>query len=309
MVHDLGGHPLGEAVFQAPTRRACLERALVLQARGIPHAVHGDDGAFRIFVPQERAAEARAELGQYARENVGWPPLRPAPPMLSSGVRGALVYALVIVAVFPVSRTGLFGTNWWEAGKLVSERVTGGESWRAVTALTLHGSAGHLIGNVVFGCTFAVLAAHNLGTGLTWLGTVLAGALGNWLNALIQGPGHASIGASTAVFGCLGLMASYEWVRRHALQLPPMRRYAPLLAGAALLGFLGIGDGQPAAPGEGRTDVVAHLTGLAAGAVLGVVAGLLRLPARTSARAQALAAAAAAALVAGAWAAALAHVH
>ena len=79
--------------------------------------------------------------------------------------------------------------------------------------------------------------------------------------------------------GTLGLLASYEWVRRHALGLGPLRRWAPLMAGAALLGYLGMG-GDPASPQAQRTDVVAHVTGFLAGVLIGFVTGHLRLPDR-----------------------------
>ena len=296
-------------LFRSAARKPCKELALVLQALGIPHGVQRGPGGFQLMVPLEHARRAAQELGLYREENVGWPPPKHPVPMLSRGVRGAVVYALLIAAFLPIGHRGLFGRNFWEAGKLVASRVNDGEWWRTVTALTLHGDVGHLVGNLIFGCAFAVLASHTLGSGITWLGTLLAGAGGNLANAWLQGGEHASIGASTAVFGCLGLMASYEWVRRHALHLPRMRRFAPMMAGAALLGFLGMGGSEIASGALPRTDVLAHVTGLAAGVVLGFLTGRARLPERLSTRGQGWLAGAAAALVAGAWAVALVNVH
>ncbi len=89
-----------------------------------------------------------------------------------------------------------------------------GEWWRAVTALGLHADAVHLAGNMVFGIVFGFLAGELLGWGLAWFGMLLAGALGNALNAFVQAPGHTSIGASTAVFATLGILAAYTWKRR-----------------------------------------------------------------------------------------------
>jgi len=296
-----GGEPPVE-VFLGRDRRAAGERALVLQARGIPHQLVPVGRGVALFVPAARAEEALRELASYERENVGWPPERPAPPMLSSGVSGAVAYSAILLAFAPIARTGLLGRNWWEAGKLVAGRVKDGELARAATALCLHADAAHLIGNLVFGCAFGVLAAHTMGLGVTWAGVLAAGFLGNLTNAWLQDATHSSIGASTAVFGCLGLMSSYEWMRRRALSLPPMRRYAPLLAAAALFGFFGAGEGS----GDARTDVVAHVTGAGWGALLGALAGALRLPERLGPRAQRVLGLAALVLLGLAWVSALA---
>ncbi len=292
-------------VFRARTRKEVLERALVLQARGIPHRILQRRGGSFLVVAAADAEAAYEELSDYGEENVNWPPPRVEPPLRSKGVVGAALYALTIIALHPIGQQGLLGWNWWESGKLVAGRVTAGELERVFTALTLHGGIGHLIGNVIFGCTFAVLASHTMGAGLTWLCTVLAGALGNLLNAWVQDPSHSAIGASTAVFGCLGLLMTYEWIRRQDLDLPRMRRVAPLMAGVALLGYLGTGGGDATSAVASRTDVVAHLTGLVSGAALGIVVGLTRAPERLGSRAQRAAGILAAALVASSWVVAL----
>ena len=271
-------------VFLGPNRKTAVERAIVLQAAGIPHELSSVGRGVAIRVPRGVAERALAELGQYEAENLGWPPPRQQPPMLSRGVEGTIGYAVILLLFIPIGRSGLLGMNWWEAGKLVAGKVTDGELWRTVTALCLHGDAAHVIGNLVFGAAFGVLAAHTLGVGLTWAGTLAAGMLGNLANAWLQDPTHASIGASTAVFGCLGMMAAYEGIRRRTLHLSSMRQLAPLLAAAALLGFFGAGGNE--VPGGARTDVVAHVTGMAAGCLIGVLFGLTRLPERVGPRTQ-----------------------
>ena len=66
-----------------------------------------------------------------------------------------------------------------------------------------------------------------------------------------------SVGASTAVFTALGLLAAYSWRERHLMAQRPAQRYGPLFAGVILLGWLGTS-------GE-HTDVMAHLLGFAVG--------------------------------------------
>ncbi len=272
-------------IWHAPTRKACLERALVLQARGLPHRVIGDARGFHLLVPSTRAREAATELAQYGDENAHWPPAHTAPPVLPGGRSAAAAWVGVLLLFHPAATHGFAGHDIWNAGKLVASRVRAGEWWRTVTALTLHGGMDHLIANLISGAAFLLLAAQTLGGGLALLATVLAGAFGNLLNAWLQAPSHTSIGASTAVFGTLGLLASYEWVRRHALGFGPLRRWAPLMAGAALLGYLGMG-GDPKSVQAQRTDVIAHITGFLSGAFLGFLAGRLRLPDRLHRRAQ-----------------------
>jgi len=87
---------------------------------------------------------------------------------------------------------------------------------------------------------------------------------------LVQPPTHGSIGASTAVFAALGILAALTWRRQMPVRRPGVRRWLPLGAGVMLLFYLGTG-------GE-RTDVVAHLAGFVAG--IGAGAAIAQLGAR-----------------------------
>ncbi len=86
---------------------------------------------------------------------------------------------------------------------------------------------------------------------------LLAGGAGNLLNDLFEPASHTSIGASTAVFGAVGLLAVLA-LRDGAMQWRSgIRRWAPLAAGVMLLFFLGT-EGE-------QVDVGAHVGGFAAG--------------------------------------------
>ena len=286
-------------VFRSQTSRPAQERALVLASLGLAHALNQEGASFVLRVPYELAPRAHAELEQYGKENVDWPPQYNQPPLLSSGKTGITLYALVILLMFPVGQYGLFGLNFWEAGRMHVASVRGGEGWRAVTALTLHVDLGHLLGNLIFGAAFGLLAAHPLGGGLTWLGAVMAGSLGNLATIWIHPPEHMAVGASTAVFALLGMLAAYEWVRRHALNYALMRRFAPMMGAGVLFGYLGVGGENT------NTDVLAHITGAGAGVMLGLGMGLAELPAKLDESGQRLAAALALGIVVAAWAVAL----
>ena len=141
-----------------------------------------------------------------------------------------------------------------------SRAASGGAS---LTALTLHADLPHLLSNLVFGALFGYPAARLFGPGVAWF-LILAGAgLAYGIDALLHPPQHYLLGASTAVFTALGLIAAYGW-RRHLRDWTPwMRNASPLLAGLALLAFTGTG-------GE-NTDILAHFAGFAVGTALGAL--------------------------------------
>ena len=140
-------------------------------------------------------------------------------------------------------------------------KILDGQWWRLVTALTLHADWVHLSSNLAIGGIFVIFLCRELGSGLAWSLLLSAGILGNLVNACVQEPGHSSVGASTAVFGAVGILASLSVVRyRHQLQ---RRWLLPVAAAMALLALLGT---------EGKnTDLGAHLFGFIYGSFLGLI--------------------------------------
>ena len=167
----------------------------------------------------------------------------------------------MLVFLFAASDRQLFGLDWWSAGAARAGPIVGGEYWRTITALGLHADLGHLAGNLFAGSVFGILLAQFLGPGLAWFAILLAAALGNAANALLQPAEHNAVGASTAVFAALGLLSALMWRRQATRWARGLRRWLPLAAGVTLLAYLGIG-------GE-RTDVGAHVAGFVAGVVFG----------------------------------------
>lgn len=279
----------------------CEERAFVLTAVGIPSEVTWEGGLYRLWVDQTSVAEAAQHLAQYEAESraaVPAPPPPPPPERHGGAWLGALLYILVLLGTsFAIAR-GIGPLDAFTRGELDASRVQQGEWWRAVTALVLHRDAEHLAGNLVFGVWIGYLAGRRLGPGLAWCAIVLSASLANLLDALIGPPVYRSVGASTALFAALGILAAYTWRERHRTVQRWASRWGPLVAGVVLLGWTG-------SQGE-NTDLVAH----AAGFVLGTLTGaLLAMPAASRLRqctTQVIAGFAAVALLGAAWARALA---
>ncbi len=282
-----------EIIFRSPSRAACTERALVLQALGIPGELSRDEFSWLLRVPEAQAARASAELEAFATENMGWP--RSARPLirLAPGVHGVVIYALVLLSIAWCQSHEFLNHDWLQQGRAQARAILDGELWRTVTALTLHLDIAHLIGNLVFGALFGLFIGQFVGSGVAWLGILLAGAAGTLVNAWLQPPWHSSAGASTAVFAALGMLSAYVWRRRGDFDERWPVRWAPIMAGVALLAYTGAG-------GE-RTDVGAHITGFVCGLGAGLLFGSMAQSVFRNKGLQIAAAAASAALLLGAW--------
>ncbi len=284
-------------IFRSRVAAECNERSLVLKAMNVEHVIRRQAGEWMLVVPKHRVPVAVRQLDHYAQENRGWPRRHPALPYHPLGLTGVAGCVVVLLAVAAADGNVTFGLDWFGAGRIDTDLVRQGEWWRTVTALTLHLDVGHLVGNLLLGSVFGLIAGRLLGDGLAWFSIVAAGAVGNGVSALVQLPPHTAVGASTAVFAALGLTAAYVWRRRGELQLRWAVRWAPIVVAVILLAWTG--------SGVGRTDVVAHLTGFLAGIALGAYYGSLTPGIMLGARSQRLLGLGTFALVAVAWAIAL----
>jgi rhomboid protease GluP len=254
-----------QAVYLSFSRAACDERALVLAAVNIQSEVRYDGLEFVLYCEVPDVPWALAHLGQYDTENRPLPRVSVAPRLHPYAWVGVIAYAMVLVGVAYAIASGLWPPEAFENGALNAGSVQGGQWWRAWTALTLHVDANHLIANLGGGVWFGYLAARQLGSGTAWFLIVTGAAIANLAEAMLGPAAHRAVGASTAVFTALGLMAAHSWRIRLPLRLSWARRWAPLIAGTVLLGWLGTA-------GE-NTDVVAHALGFIVGCLLGATAG------------------------------------
>lgn len=287
-------------VFESVRAAETRERALVLQSVGIPHEVVSDGRNSLLLVSAAEAAHARSELAAWRQENRDWRPPRPMPAFRRLNPWPGLAGYLLLVCLFAwASEQSLWGRDWFGAGRVNAGLVRDGEWWRTVTALTLHVDLGHLTANLVFGLGFGLFAGHYLGAGVAWLAILAAGAFGNALNAWIQPAGHNAVGASTAIFGALGLIAAFAWRRRLYPQDRWVYRLGPIVGAIALLAYTGSG-------GE-RTDVGAHLTGFLCGGGLGLLCARLDSDWLAAARIQLSAGVVATGMIGLSWALAFSH--
>jgi membrane associated rhomboid family serine protease len=279
-------------VYESRNRQSCSDRALVLASVRIPYQLIDDGLSCALVVPAEYSARAVEELRLYEDEN---PPVQTKVRkriVYQDAVPGVVAYVLVICIVAWLAGYSIFGSNWFVAGRVDGTLIRDGEWWRTITALTLHSGVRHLLGNLVFGVFFGIFARRILGSGVAWLAVVIAAALGNVANTLLLDSTHRSIGASTAVFATLGLLAGYVWRGQLMAQDRWSTRFGPIVGGLALLMFTGTGDEN--------TDIGAHLLGFICGFAMGMLLTMIgKMPAPP--RTQVVAGSLALGLVGAAW--------
>jgi membrane associated rhomboid family serine protease len=275
--------------------------SLLLESRSIPFHLERAGRGWFFLIPADFYQLALHEVELFEEENRAWPPVEPpARPLVENTL--ATLSVLLLLAVFHnitllgISPSGQPLPDWRALGSADAALILQGEWWRVITALTLHSGWAHLSGNLVIGGMFILLICRDLGAGLAWSLILASGALGNLVNALLQQLHHNAIGASTAVFGAVGILAASSFVRyRHRLR---SRRVLPVAAALALLAILGT-EGE-------HTDLGAHLFGFLWGILLGFMTEkLMEKQGRPSRSISALLALSAALVVGAAWSFAL----
>ncbi len=256
-------------VFEARDRQAVSDRALVLHSLGIPYEIVSGAYSAALLVPAAASERAKFELWQYEQENRPKRSRTTRPiPRYQDGIAGVVVYLLVLCVIAWLAGESAFGVNWSAAGRIDGELIRLGEWWRSVTALTLHSGVRHLVGNLGFGALFGYFAGRLLGSGVAWLAILTAAVAGNLLNTLLLESAHRSVGASTAVFAALGIVAGYVWRARFMTQDRWPYRIGPIVGGIALLAYTGTGDES--------TDIGAHLGGFVCGFAAGIFLTLVQ---------------------------------
>ncbi|MBC7980581.1 MAG: rhomboid family intramembrane serine protease [Armatimonadetes bacterium] len=229
-------------------------------------------GEYELQAEAEVAAKISEELEEFAAENRErkQPPISPSNwAKHPAGWLYFIAWAGLLLGIF----------HWQGLDPSLADRgasssiglIGRGEWWRPFTALFLHADGPHIVGNLASGMVFGGMVSKSLGPLKAWTMILLAGTMGNALTSWLTYPQpFSSLGASTAVFGALGILSGIGIMEniREPVRMPWVRICAPLLAGLVLLGWLG-----GAAPDSG-VDVFGHVFGFGSGVIAGVACRL-----------------------------------
>lgn len=241
-------------------RKVALDIELLLLARKIPFSLNARNTVWKYTIPIEYKSFTMEEISLYQNEN------RPIKKAFSENKFSfSLVNSVVVLSIVLfhfVTKSADLYPQFIQKGMLSADEALSGEWARVFTALTLHGNGLHLFSNMVLLWLFSCAISQYWGVGQAWLYVLLSGGMGNFMNAIFFHSNHNSIGASTAVFGALGIMSGIR-VRLGTVRNQSFKyRVAPLIAAICLLAFLGA---------DPNTDIMAHAFGLISGALIGLI--------------------------------------
>jgi rhomboid protease GluP len=237
--------------------------SLILSSSGILFRLSKDKNGFTVWVSDALYHRAQQSMQSYFTENrvsVSFPDKGGA--KISKGsIISAILAGLILLAFYAhTSGTDLEQQIVDRYGSS-ARAILHGDYYRAVTSLMLHADMIHLVGNMVGMVVFGTAVCAVCGWGVGWLMILASGIFGNLINAYMYESGHLSIGASTAVFGAIGILSGYQLIRSQRFHQRRLAAWAPLACGLALLGLLGSGP---------HSDLSAHFFGFIAGIGMGL---------------------------------------
>jgi len=239
------------------------QHALVILAMGLPCWLVPADGGYTMLAEPAHGAVIGRELSEFDDEIAQPKPVEAELPWFDPVRELTFLWVLLLLGVFLLQATdpGMVETGA-NSSHLVIDR---GEWWRPFTAMFLHSDIEHLVGNLIFGSVFIMLAARSLGPLVAWPLIITSGVAANIITAAWHHPDpFRAIGASTAVFGALGLLTGNGILRHQSRRQRIASLFIPLAGGLVLFGWFGLGG-----PG---VDMLGHAAGFACGMVLGLLA-------------------------------------
>jgi membrane associated rhomboid family serine protease len=235
---------------------------LVLLTAGIEHEVKSGSDGWDLWVADNAVEAAEKALRSYIDENRAFDAPAESPLRVYRKTWAGLWGGLILLTLYAAVHTNPDMAAIHRTYASSASHILKGEWYRSTTALLLHSDAVHLAGNLAGVGVFATAVCSVTGWGMGWLLILMSGICGNLVNAYFYAYGHRAIGASTAVFGAVGLLCAYQFIKRIRSPGSRYQIWLPLGAGLALLAFLGAST---------HTDIMAHLFGLLSGMVLGVI--------------------------------------
>ena len=238
---------------------------LVLSSSGISHLSRKGQDGWDILVNDTEYNKALNLIERYLKENEDTHPtdqsFRYEYHKTFTGLWVSAILLTCHVAITIGDDSGFFIGAYGSS----AFHILRGEFYRSATSLMIHANALHLAGNILGIAIFGSAVCSIVGSGAGWLMILITGIVGNLVNAVLYKTGHLSVGASTAVFGAIGILAAQQFFKKFRLPGQRMRSWLPLGAGLGLLSILGSGA---------HTDLTAHLFGFKAGIILGALYGL-----------------------------------
>lgn len=223
-----------------------------------------------LWVKKCFAQRAQQELDAYEADNANWPGYRlqrtddQSPLFTDEAFCTFLLFQAALCRFYMFVEQSWSRKTWKELGMWAPDKIADGETWRFITALTLHADLPHVASNALWGFIYGALVASKIGSGFALLLMFLTGMLGN-ATMYLAGGQHRSLGASTMVFGLLGVLAAIH--SRNALSNSMKGQgfskripWLPIVCGTAMAAIYGT------APGS---DVFAHAAGFIWGLLLG----------------------------------------
>jgi membrane associated rhomboid family serine protease len=257
---------VGTAVRVTPSRPRADEWAVVLAAADIGHRLRQRIDGWALLVAPVDVAAAVEALDAYDRENAA--EKRAGDDEVTASRRATaagIAAAVLLLWAFAMTGGRADRSPWFERGSADATRIMAGQWWRAITALGLHADPPHVLANAVAVALLVPAVCRYVGVTLGLSLVLAAGAGGNLLTAAVHGQGHVSVGASTAVFGAIGILAVLRIIAPGPVASRRRKWWIVVAAVLALLAFVGTGP---------DADVLAHLFGLLVGGALGLFVGL-----------------------------------
>jgi membrane associated rhomboid family serine protease len=121
----------------------------------------------------------------------------------------------------------------------------------------------HLFGNIIFGSLFITFLGREMKVGIVWFMVLLSGIAGNWISVFLRHDYYQALGASTAIFGAVGILCALRFLKR---KQESKKSWFWMAFALGVFSLLGTAE---------NSDVLAHFTGLVSGFLVGMGFGLL----------------------------------
>jgi len=250
-------------LFENLTQKQTDICVLVLSSSRVPHRITKNKNSWDVWVGESNYKRALESMELYFKENRNARPdfiEKKVEIKKDTIISGIIISIMLVLWYILVQNTGdtkeiinRFGAS--------AVKILDGEYYRAVTALMLHKDEVHLAGNMIGLFIFGTAVCSVTGWGTGWLMVFISGVVGNLANAYMYESAHVSIGASTAVFGAIGILSGYQGFKNKRTPQKMRNAWVPLACGLALLGLLGSGGIE--------VDIMAHLFGFFSGILMG----------------------------------------